>query len=65
MADNCTPCPPFWSPLRNIKIDPAGNEEGSSILFTIGWFCCRTLPLVKLKSFRIPVQFSFNNITVM
>ena len=48
-------------PLRK---DP-GNEEGPSILFTIGWFCCRTLPLMKLKSFRIPVQFSFNNITVM
>ena len=48
-------------PLRK---DP-GNEEGPSILFTIGWFRCRTLPLMKLKSFRIPVQFSFNNITVM
>ena len=48
-------------PLRK---DP-GNKEGPSILFTIGWFHCRTLPLMKHKSFRIPVQFSFNNITVM
>ena len=42
--------------VASLQIKDPGNEEGPSILFTIGWFRCRTLPLMKLKSFRIPVQ---------
>ena len=65
----CTPYPPFLSSLRKdpgneVEFEPLCTKPQASCLPLVR-FRCRTLPLMKLKRFRIPVQFSCNNIKVM